>query len=64
MDDLSHKKSISGKASVVTAESNYVRVTKTHTSVIATLCARDYKGFGSTTECMNNVIEINEDNNE
>lgn len=36
---------------------NYKRIDKVNTSVAKTLCARDYKGFGTGFDTMNGVIE-------
>lgn len=40
-----------------TAYLNYNRIDKTNTEVAKTLCARDYKGFGTGFDTMNGVIE-------
>ena len=33
---------------------------KVNPDVATTLCARDYKGFGTGFNCMNGVVEIDE----
>lgn len=42
-----------------TAYLNYNKIDKTDTQVAKTLCARDYKGFGTGFDTMNGVIECN-----
>ncbi|MBQ0113061.1 MAG: hypothetical protein KBT03_08025 [Bacteroidales bacterium] len=37
---------------------NYNRIDKVDTKVAKTLCARDYKGFGTGFDTMNGVIEV------
>lgn len=37
---------------------NYKRVDETNLKVAKTLCARDYKGFGTGYDTMNGVVEI------
>ena len=41
----------------VTAYLNNIRIEKTDCKVATTLCARDYKGFGTGFNTMNGVIE-------
>lgn len=36
---------------------NYKRIDKTNCRVVKTICARDYKGFGTGYDTMNAVIE-------
>ena len=36
---------------------NYKRIDKTGVKIAKTLCARDYKGFGTGFDTMNGVIE-------
>lgn len=43
--------------SSTTAALNYRRIDKVNLSVAKTLCARDYKGFGTGFDTMNGVIE-------
>ena len=40
-----------------TANLNYKKITKVDTHLAKTLCARDYKGFGTGFDTMNGVIE-------
>lgn len=39
---------------------NMKKIGKTNVDVSKTLCARDYKGFGTGFDTMNGVIEWNE----
>ena len=41
----------------ITAQLNYKKIEKMQTSLAKTLCARDYKGFGTGFDTMNGVIE-------
>lgn len=43
--------------SSITAALNYKRIDKVNLPVAKTLCARDYKGFGTGFDTMNGVIE-------
>lgn len=42
---------------MITAALNYRRIDKVELPVAKTLCARDYKGFGTGFDTMNGVIE-------
>lgn len=44
----------------VLAYLNYNKVDKIDVDIAKTLCARDYKGFGTGWDTMNGVIERNE----
>lgn len=41
----------------MTAQLNYKQIKKTGNEIAKTLCARDYKGFGTGFDTMNGVIE-------
>lgn len=43
---------------MVTAFLNMNECYKTKVKIATTLCARDYKGFGTGNEYMNGVIEV------
>jgi hypothetical protein len=45
-----------------TCHMNYKRIDK-KTDIAKTLCARDYKGFGTGFDTMNGVIEVVEEKN-
>ena len=42
---------------MITAALNYRRIDKVGLPVAKTVCARDYKGFGTGFDTMNGVIE-------
>lgn len=46
------------ESSRLTAYLNYVKVDQINTDIATTLCARDYKGFGTGFNTMNAVIEV------
>ena len=46
----------------VPAYLNLKRIEKTNCKIAKTLCARDYKGFGTGFDTMNGVIERRKDN--
>ena len=57
MQESTTSKQTEAVLSKITAQLNYKKVEKVHTSLAKTLCARDYKGFGTGFDTMNGVIE-------
>lgn len=50
---------IGSKKNKITCTSNFNRMDNVNTKIAKTICARDYKGFGTTIDTMNSVLEIN-----
>lgn len=55
-ESVTEEQKVQGSLST-TAALNYRRIDKVNLSVAKTLCARDYKGFGTGWDTMNGVIE-------